>query len=432
MENRRSFVAKTGLGLAAGYLNLNPAAKGANERVTLGLIGGHNQGRNVALRAIENGAVIKTFCDLDEDVIRKVSPQFEKAQHRAPAPAKDFRTLLDDKELDGVIIAVPDHWHTHIGLLACQAGKDIYIEKPLSQTIREGQMLRDAARKYNRIAQVGTQRRSGEHFREAVEYATSGKLGKICLVRAWTYQLRESIGNPPDGMPPSTADYDLWLGPAPARPFNPNRFHYKWRFFWDYGNSELGNMGVHVLDVAMRGVQNLRGVKNCLPRRIYSGDGIYWLRDAKEIPDTQLVTFDYGDFLLTWELRSFAQHPGEQEMTAGTSFHGSEGSLIVGVEGWKVTSSKGKLIASNPSDSEETLLKAHLKNFVECVKSRKTPNGDIELGRLSTTMCHLGNISHHLKRAVEFDPETETFGADAAANQRLTKEYRAKYPLPTV
>jgi predicted dehydrogenase len=431
MENRRSFVSKTGIALTAGYLGWNPRAAGAGERVTLALIGGHNQGRAVALRAIRAGAAIKTFCDIDDEVIGKVSPELEKAQRRAPQAARDFRSVLEDKDIDAVIIATPDHWHARMALLACQAGKDVYVEKPLSKTIREGQMMRDAARKYGRIMQVGTHRRSGAHYREAVEYLGSGKLGKICLVRAWTYQVRETIGNPPDGAPPAAADYDMWLGPAPLRPFNPNRFHYKWRFFWDYGNSELGNMGVHVLDVAMWGIQKLRGIERCLPKRVYSCDGIYWLDDAKEVPDTQTVTYDYQDFMLVWELRSFAEDPGPGGRPAGTSFHGTEATMFVTTHGWKVVSAKGEPGPSGKGETEEQLSEHHVANFLDCVKSRKTPNADVEIGRLSTTLCHLGNISHYLKAAVSFDPAGETFES-REANAYLEKPYRKGYPLPSV
>ena len=305
-ENRREFTKSIAMAAAGSFLNLNPLAKGANERVTLALIGARNQGHGVAERAIAGGAVVKTICDIDEAIIRREGPGIERAQGRAAGAERDFRRVLDDKDIDGVIIAAPDHWHTRMALLSCQADKDVYVEKPLSQTIREGQMIRDAARKYNRVVQVGTQRRSAEHFKSAAEYAASGKLGKVCLIKTWCCQVRESIGTPPDGDPPASADYDMWLGPAPKRPFNRNRFHYNWRFFWDYGNSELGNQGVHMLDTAIWGIQMMRGFDKCLPTRISDSSGIYWLNDAKEVPDTQVVTYDYGDLLLTWELRSFA------------------------------------------------------------------------------------------------------------------------------
>jgi predicted dehydrogenase len=427
-ENRRSFLKKAGAAVAAGsFLNLNSSAMGANEKIALALIGGRNQGRGVALSAIKEGAEVKTFCDIDDEILSKTGAMLGEAQNKNPGFVKDFRRVLDDKDIDGVIIATPDHWHAILTVLACQAGKDVYVEKPLSQTIYEGHLMRDAARKYNRVMQVGTQRRSAEHIRTAVEYVASGKLGKICLVKAWMCQVRRSIGNPPDGPVPAGVDYDMWLGPAPKRPFNPNRFHYNWRFFWDYGNTELGNQGVHMLDVAIWGIQALRGLDNCLPGHISGSSGIYWLNDAKEVPDTQVMTYDYGDLVLVWELHSFQNvHPMEGT-EAGTAFYGTEGLLVVDGAGWQVHIKKGEL-----GPSEKSSAGSHTKNFLECIKSRKRPNADVELGRLSTTICHLGNICTFLKRDIRFDPKSENFGEDEEANALLTKNYREPYTLPKV
>ena len=311
--------------------------------------------------------------------------------------------------------------------MGCQAGKDLYLEKPVSQTIHEGHLIRDAARKYNRIVQVGTQRRSSEHCKSAIEYLVTGKLGKICLVKAWHSQVRESIGRPPDGSPPVGIDYDVWLGPAPARPFNPNRFHYNWRFFWDYGNSEIGNQGVHVLDLAMWGIQSMRGMHNCLPRRVASNSGIYWLDDAKEVPDTQVVTYDYGDFMLVWELRSFSKTRPLEGAQYGAAFHGTDGALVIGGSRWTAYNKDGEVVQTVKDTGG-----SHERDFLDAVRSRNRPNADIEVGRLSTTICHLGNISHHLGRTIVFDPSTETFGDDIAANAYLTKEYRRPYELPRV
>ncbi|MEW5975897.1 MAG: Gfo/Idh/MocA family oxidoreductase [Acidobacteriota bacterium] len=427
--NRRSFLKKAGIAsaLAGGFVNLNPKALGANEKVRLGLIGARHQGRHVAVNAIRDGAEIGIVCDLDEEVLQKVGNQVKEAQGREPQLVRDFRRALDDKEIDAVIVATPDHWHAIMMIAACQAGKDVYMEKPLSQTIREGQLMRDAARKYNRIAQVGTQRRSIEHFRTAAEYVASGQLGKICMIKAWMCQVRASIGNPPDCAAPPQVDYDAWLGPAPSRPFNPNRFHYNWRFFWDYGNSELGNQGIHMLDLAMWAIQSMRGVEDCLPKHISNTSGIYWLDDAKEVPDTQVVNYDYGDYLLVWELQSFQNHRPTEGTNGGTAFYGTEGTLIADDGGWRVHRRGGAI---------EPLVKpsggSHTKNFLECVKSRRPPNADVEIGRLSTMICHLGNISHHLGRDIRFDARTETFGDDQPANALLTKEYREPYTLPKI
>jgi len=416
MTNRRTFV---GAGLAT-------AALGANDRITLGLIGGRNQGRHVAVAALKAGAQIKTFCDLDPAILDQRGSELEKLQGKPLARVKDYRTVLDDKDIDAVIIGTPDHWHVTPTILACQAGKDVYIEKPLSQTIHEGHLMREAARKYNRVMQVGTQRRSMPHFRAAAEYAASGKLGKICLIRTWICQVRGDLGKPADGTPPPGVDYDVWLGNAPKRPFNPLRFHYNWRFFWDYGNTELGNQGVHMLDVAMLGIQKMRGLENCLPTHISGNSGIYWLKDAKEVPDTQTMNYDYGDFMLTWELHSFQDKHPIEGTGAGTAFYGTEGTLIADGRGWRVPAQG----IQHPAGEQG--LVPHLANFFECMRSRKRPNADVEIGRLSTTLTHLGNICTRLGRDVRFDPKTETFGSDKQANALLTKQYRAPYTLPKV
>ena len=441
MRDRRDFL-KTAAGsaAAAGFINWNPAAKGANERVTAALIGGRNQGRGVAQRLVKAGAEFKTFCDLDPAILDKTGAAIAAAQGRAPKTESLFERVLDDKEIDAVVIAVPDHWHARIAILACQAGKDVYVEKPLCQTIHEGQLMREAARKYNRVMQVGTQRRSIEHFKSAAEFAASGKLGKVPLIKAWINQIRIGIGRPQDAAPPAGVDYDRWLGPAPKRPFNENRFHYLWRFFWDYGNSEIGNQGIHVLDVALWAVQLMRGFEgaSCLPKRISSTGGIYWLDDAKEVPDTEIVSYDYGDMMLNFELRSFATDyllprtaaPRLGPKSAGgptdfyTAYYGSEGTLVATDDRWEVHWKDGRVETTKASGG------SHEANFLQCVKSRQRPNSDVEIGRLSTMLCHLANISYKLRRDVRFDPKTETFPGDAEANRLLGKEYRAPYGLP--
>jgi predicted dehydrogenase len=421
LPNRRSF-------LIAGGLTALAATKafGANDRLRIGVIGAGGRMRQL-LNSAENSGVPFEIVSVSD----VYTPRRDEVKTRVSAmnatTCMDYSQVLDDKSIDAVIIATPDHWHTHIALLACQAGKDVYVEKPLSQTIREGQMIRDAARKYKRVVQVGTQRRSAEHFASASDYVASGALGKVCLVKAWMCQVRTSIGNPPDQDPPATVNYDMWLGPAPKRAFNPNRFHYNWRFFWDYGNTELGNQGVHVLDAAMMGIQKIRKTEHVLPKRISGHGSIYWLNDAKEVPDTQVMTYDFGDLLLTWELRSFSDHDAIEGTVAGTGFYGTEGALIVDGNGWKVIGKKGE-VQKQVKDSGGS----HEGNFLSCVKSRQKPNADVELGRLSTTLCHLGNVAQRLGREVTFDPATETFGGDEAANAMLTKQYRTGWALPKV
>ncbi len=436
VQNRRTFL------MAAAGAAVAPAW-GANDTPVLALIGGRNQGRGVALRTIQAGGHFKTFCDLDPAIREATGAALEKAQNGKPLLEEHFERVLEDKDIDAVVIATPDHWHARIALLACQAGKDVYCEKPLCQTIEEGHRIRDAARKYNRVVQVGTQRRSGEHFRSAAELAASGKLGKVPLVKAWIDQIRIGVGKPADGAPPPGVDYDRWLGPAPKRPFNDLRFHYTWRYFWDYGNSEIGNQGIHVLDVALWGIQLMRGFepRQCLPTRVSATGGIYWIDDAKEAPDTEIVSYQYGDLMLNFELRSFAidylpaRTSGPRvtdNIKAGgptdffTAYYGTEATLLVGNDGWELHWKDGKV---ETRKSTEIL---HEANFLECIKSRRRPNSDVEIGRLSTMLCHLGNISYKLGRDVKFDPTTEAFGDDREANSLLSRRYREPYGLPQV
>jgi len=407
---------------------------GANERVTLALIGGRNRGSDIALSSIRDGAVVKTFCDVDDAILDEVGAKIEKEQGKAPGKEKDFRKVLEDPDIDAVLIATPDHWHAFQTIAACQANKDVYVEKPLCKTIEEGHRMRDAARCYKRVVQVGTQRRSAGHYRDAVEYVASGKLGKICLMKAWMCQVRESLGNPPDEPVPPGVDYDMWLGPAPKRPFNRLRFHYNWRFFWDYCNSELGNQGIHMLDIALWAIAEMKGLEHNLPLHVSGHGGIYWLNDAKEVPDTQTVTYDYGDFLLVWELRSFQRFHPLEGTTAGTAFYGTEGTLVVDHRSWKVFRPGSTTDPVEVHSASDQVMgrqggSSHTNNFLEAIKDRIRPNADIEIGRRSTALCHLGNISYHLNRDVRFDPSTETFGDDEEANRLLRRDYRSPWAL---
>ena len=392
------------------------------------MIGGKGRGRGVFQDAVKNGgAIFKTFCDIDDAVLDKTGAEMEKLQGKKATTVKDYRAILDDPEIDAVMIATPDHWHAIQAIHACQAEKDIYVEKPLSHTMHEGKQMVKAARKYDRVAIMGTQRRSDKLYKTAVETVKSGILGKICLIKAWCSQVRTSIGNPPNSDVPPGVDYDRWLGPAPKRPFNENRFHYNWRFFWDYCNSELGNQGVHALDLCMWAIVEMRGIDNCLPTRVSGLSSINWLDDAKEVPDTQTLTYDYGDMTLAWELCSFGKHSPPEGAPFGLGFYGTEAALVASGGEWRVKRD-GK--PDGPSSQESG--GSHAGHFLECVKTRTRPNADIEIGRLSTTICHIGNVATRLGREVMFDPKTETFGDDAEANAYMTKKYRAPYLLPEV
>ena len=295
-QNRRTFLKTTSTALAAGsFVGLNPSALGANERIVLALIGGNNQGRGVALNAIKDGAEIKTFCDLDDAVLGRTGADLAKAQGKDPAPEKDFRRVLEDKDIQGVIIATPDHWHAIPTILACQAGKDVYVEKPLATTIDEGRAMLTASHKHNRIVQMGSQWKSCTHILEAADFVKSGKLGSVSMVRAWAWlDWQPQLESHQDGNPPPGVDYDFWLGPAPKRAFNPNRFHYNFRWFWDYAGGLMTDWGVLLINLAMWGM----GPEH--PKTITSCGGKFAVDDNTETPDTQIAVYEFPTYTYIW------------------------------------------------------------------------------------------------------------------------------------
>ena len=331
------------------------------------------------------------------------------AEKREPRWESDFRRVLDDSSIDAVVIATPDHWHAPMTILACQAGKDVYVEKPVSHNVREGQQMVAAARRYGRVVQSGLQQRSGTHFQSAVEFVRSGRLGAVHLAKAWTVHRRKPIGRKRDGMPPDGVDYDLWLGPAPLRPFNANRFHYNWHWFWDYGTGELGNWGTHMLDVARWGLgvglpngsrPLAAGSTSTTTRRLLIRSSC-----STPIPAPTIV----------WEHRLWSTH-GMEGRSAAAAFYGEAGTLVVDRGGWKVYD----LAETVACDSSEQPI-AHLRNFVDCIKTRSRPAADIETGHVSSALCHLGNIAYRVGREVTFFPETATFAADREANLLLSR-----------
>ncbi len=422
--NRRQFLgssAKNAAGVAAGMVGLAGAvAKTApNDRVSLGVIGIRGQGKFLASSMAGFADVdVAAICDVDESLLPIASRAVETAQGAAPRWATDFRRLLDDESIDAVVIAAPDHWHALMTVLACQAGKDVYVEKPVSHNIIEGERMLAAARKHLRVVQAGIQQRSGSHFQSAVQFVRSGKLGKVTLAKAWTIHRRKPIGFKKDKPTPEDVDYDMWLGPAPQRPFNANRFHGNWHWFWDYGTGEMGNWGVHMLDIARWGLDVT------LPMRISATGGKYTLRDDRETPDTHLVNYTYPGKTITWEHRLWNTH-GMEGRSAAAAFYGEKGTLVVDRGGWKVYDQKDSF-TSGSSEQAAT----HHRNFIDCIKSRERPTADIEIGHLTTVLCHLGNIAYRLGREVQFDPDKMSFPGDSEADSLLGRDYRKKWKLP--
>jgi predicted dehydrogenase len=416
--NRRTFLMTTAgsIALAAGGA---VASASPNERVGIAIIGVRGRGNELAGEfAKRENVEVAALCDIDDASFPKAVKTVESSSGKTPRTEKDFRKLLDDPSIDAVVIAAPDHWHALMAVMACQAGKDVYTEKPASHNLIEGRRMVQAARKYDRVVQLGTQRRSARYVMDAVEHLRNGGIGKVGLARAWIHQKRQPIGKGQPGIVPDGVDYDMWQGPALDRPFYANRFHYNWHWFWNWGTGELGNNGVHGVDVARWGL----GVD--APLRVVSGGGKYVFDDDQEVPDTQVVTWEFPDNAIVWEHRMWSKH-GLEGDSFGTAFYGDNGTLIVDGKGWRVED--GPKAGGPATDSQGE----HVRNFLDCVKSRKAPNAEIEIGHLSTRLCHIGNIAHRVGRKLTFDAASESFPSDEDANALLGRSYSKRFEMPT-
>jgi predicted dehydrogenase len=414
--DRRHFLQASAGALTA--LSAAGAADKPNEKLALAVMGVHGRGRDL-LRGFSafDDVEIVCVCDPDENVIAEALKRVNSKQKRTPAVKKDIRQVLEDRDVHAVAVAAPDHWHALATVWACQAGKHVYVEKPVSHNLIEGRRMVEAARKYDRVVQVGTQRRSGAHFQSAAEFVRSGKLGKVPFARAWIAGNRKSIGHKPDGPSPAGVDYDLWLGAAPERPFNPNRFHYNWHWNWDYGTGELGNNGIHGLDL----VRMVLGLD--APTHVTAGGGKLFYDDDQQTPDTMVATYDFPGTTVVWEHRIWSK-TGQEGESFGVILYGEKGTLVFDKSGWHVTDGDE---ASDKASSPEA---PHLKNFLDCVRSGKRPNADIEEGHKSTRLCHLGNIAFRVGRALRFDAATETLQGDPEANKLLGRSYRKPFVMP--
>jgi predicted dehydrogenase len=408
---------------------------GANDRIRVALIGCGGQGGSDlrAMLRIKNIQCV-ALCDVDDAQTAKTLKAVGDQYSQQPAlVTRDFRKVLEQKDIDAVIIGTPDHWHALPTVMACQAGKDVYVEKPLSISIGEGRVMVDAARKYDRVVQMGTQQRSATHYGEAIDYVKSGKLGKIRLVRAWAYQ--NWMGNipvVPDSDPPPSVDYDLWLGPARKRPFNKNRFHFNFRWYFDYSGGLMTDWGAHMIDIANWGM----GIK--APSSALSVGGKYgYPDDAEETPDTQQVLWAFPDFSMVWE-HATAIGRGPEARDHGVAFHGNDGMLVIDRGGWEVyaeTERVGrktnykKVGLPRQGAANSDFHFDHVKNFVDCMRSRKRPNSDVETGHNSMIACHLGNIAFRLGRQVKWNVEKEEMIGDKEAQRYVTREYRPPWKL---
>ncbi len=395
-----------------------------NEVLRVAVIGVRGRGMEHIAGYIKNrkDARITTICDVDGKVIGKAMKAVGLANGSEPKYVQDLRRVFDDKDIDVVSIATPNHWHALATIWAVQAGKDVYVEKPVSHNVSEGRRMVEAARKYNKIVQAGTQCRSHKGIQDAMEFLHSGKLGKVYMAKGLCYKPRGSIGIKPEGPVPAGLDYDLWTGPAELKPFNENKLHYNWHWIWNTGNGDLGNQGIHQMDLARWGIN-----KNEMPKTVQSAGGRFGYKDDGETPNTQTVNFEYDDCLLQFEVRGLLTND-EEGVKIGDIFYGTEGILaITSYTSWHTL--MGPKLEPGPKGSGGG---DHFANFLQAVRSRnyKELHGDIEQGHYSSAYCHLGNIAYKLGRKLHINNSTESFVNDPEADAMLTRKYRAPFVVP--
>jgi len=398
-----------------------------SRRVVVGIMGisqksggGMARGTDLAhaLLAIP-GVDIAYVCDVDQrnvsHAIETVSKKLEKGS-APPKGVKDFRRILDDRSVDALAIAAPDHWHAPAAILACAAGKHVYVEKPCSHNAREGELLVEAAQKYRRLVQHGTQRRSWPAIREAVERLRAGDIGRVISASSYYWSARPTIGRGRQTDVPGWLDWNLWQGPAPRRAFHDNIVHYKWHCFWHWGTGECGNNGVHMIDLARWGLGiDYPNVVSC------TGGKYRFSEDDQQTPDTSVVTFNFGDKLMTWENRSWAART-PMEADYDVLFAGEKGFLAIRGSGYAILDHKGKPLARGSGDGGDV---SHMRNFIDAIRDGAPLNAPIDQGARSALLCHLGNISFRTSRTVHLDPQTHRISNDSEAAAMWGRQYEA-------
>lgn len=426
-DSRRKFIktAATGSLAVLGMPTLIPAhAFGANDRVRVAVIGVNGRGTDhiAGFSKLPNVEVV-TLCDVDKNILAKRAGEFETKYGRKVQTMEDLRQVYDDKNIDAVSIATPNHWHSLAAIWACQAGKDVYVEKPGSHNLREGRKMVEAAAKYKRIVQHGVQLRSSTAIQEAIKHLRDGLIGKVYMARGVVYKWRPDIGNMGNSPVPDGLNWDAWQGPAPARSFSKNYVHYNWHWFWDYGNGDIGNQGIHETDLCMWGLDV------GLPEEITSAGGKFLWKDCRETPETLTSVYKYPKEgkVIQFEVRPWMTNK-EDGVEIGNIFYGDKGYMVVnGYSDYKTF--LGKERAPGPAGNAGG---DHYLNFIEAVRARDKSklNGPVETAHLSSGIAHLGNIAYRLGRTLKFDPKKEEFLSDSEANAMLTRKYRAPYAVP--
>lgn len=387
---------------------------GPNDQIRIACIGFRGQGMgHINAYLNMDDVTIATLCDVDSNLFDGAVKTIEGKGKKKPQCVQDLRRVFDDKSIDAVSIATPNHWHALAAIWAMQAGKDVYVEKPISHNVSEGRRIVEVARKYKRICQCGTQSRSNPGMKDAIAYVQSGKIGKVQVARGLCYKPRGSIGVAGgEQKVPEGVDYDIWLGPAPKKPLLRSRFHYDWHWFWDYGNGDLGNQGIHQMDIARWGLN-----KNCLAHSAIGLGGRFGYKDDGETPNTELIFLDYGDSQLIFEVRGLktSDYKGAK---VGVIFHGTEGYVVVpSYNSGTAFDLKGTKIAEFKGSAN------HHRNFIDAVRSRKPSDLNAECleGHLSSALCHLGNISYRLGSEVPFSNQSKAFGDNKEAYETFAR-----------
>ncbi|MEJ7912749.1 MAG: Gfo/Idh/MocA family oxidoreductase [Chitinophagaceae bacterium] len=440
-ETRRQFLADTSKFLAVSTLATlvpsasfaAPASKArANDKIVLGLIGARGQGMSDLMQALKQpGVECGALCDIDDAVLAERSAQLAKTQGKTPVIYKDFRKLLENKDVDAVIIGTPDHWHCYQLIAACEAGKDVYVEKPLANSIGECDLMVRAVRKNNKIVQVGQQQRSGGHWQTAMQYIKSGQLGQLRKTQVWA-NFDYGAGQPkaPDSPVPAGVDFDMWLGPAPERSFNKARFHGSWRMFWDYGGGLMTDWGVHLMDMALWAKDT-----TALPLSVKASGGNFAFPDrAHETFDTMSVSYQMPDHTISWE-HTAGMETGPWGRNYGLAFVGNNATIVIDRSSWDLypEMSNGKYkVPALPRQTGHDSHEAHLKNWIDCLKTRKDPNCTIEMGRLTAVYTHMANIALRTNSQLAWNGNNKNFGANAAANNLIMPAYRKAWTLPKV
>lgn len=407
---------------------------GANDRVNVVVIGVGGRGRDhVTAYSKVSGARVMGVCDVNQAAVERAQALAKNLTQEDARGYNDMKKVFDDKDVDAVSFATPNHWHALGTIWACQAGKDVYVEKPAAHNVFEGHQMIAAARKYGRMVQVGSQNRSKPHVIKAIQMLHDGAIGKVYQAKGLCYKRRKSIGHKPDlAEVPAGIDWEKFLGPAPLRPFNELRFAYNWHWFWDTGNGDLGNQGIHQMDIARWGLNRE------VPQSVTSTGGKYLYQDDQETPNTQFVRLDFGDAELQFEVRGLITG-GESTVKfaggnyIGTIFNGSDGFMAINDGSLQVfMGEKHELFLDEKGDFSMDETARHMQNFIEGVKSRKKEelHAEIEKGVLSADLVHYGNASYRVKRGLSIDAAAHRFTNDAEANAYLTRRYRAPYVVP--